>query len=150
MFKCYFDGCCEPYNPGGTASYGIVILRDNEKIHEASQIFRPSSPNKKDTSNNLAEYSGFKAILQYLINNQHQDEPIEIFGDSQLVIRQMSGDWNINQGIYVPLAHECRKMLGKFPHFRLHWIPREENSLADELSKGVLLKAGIKFRIQPR
>lgn len=150
MFRCYFDGCCEPYNPGGTASYGIVILKDDEKVHEDSQIFRPSGPSKKDTSNNLAEYSGLKAILQYLIDNQRQDEVIEVRGDSQLVIKQMKGEWNINQGIYVPLAYECRKLLAKFPRLRLLWIPREENFLADELSKQILLKAGIKFRIQPQ
>ena len=53
----YFDGCCEPTNPGGTAAYGIVILRNGRPIHYGNKMF-PAGPR---TSNNVAEYSGFIA-----------------------------------------------------------------------------------------
>ncbi len=145
----FFDGCCEPINPGGTASYGVVILRGKEVIHKASEIFYPIKGHERETSNNVAEYSGFRHILQWLIAQGLNAEPIEVRGDSNLVIQQMFGYWRIKQGFYVPIAKECRQLLMQFPHIRGAWIPRAQNSLADELSKAGLLKAGIKFRIQP-
>ncbi len=148
MIKAFFDGCCEPINPGGVSAYGVVIFRDEEKIWEDSRIFYPTK-GKKDTSNNLAEYRGFKAILDYLLANKLNNEHIEIFEDSMLVIEQMFGNWQIRSGLYVPIAFACKKLLKNFPQIRGHWIPREKNSLADKLSKGKLLNAGVKFRIQP-
>ena len=65
------------------------------------------------------------------------------------VIQQMFGAWRIKFGFYVPIAKTCKAMLKQFPHITGTWIPREKNSLADELSKAELKKAGVKFRIQP-
>lgn len=148
---CYFDGCCEPVNPGGTASYGAVIFIDNNRIWESSKIFHPQKGKEKETSNNVAEYSGFIAILDYLLENDLTKGVVKIYGDSKLVIEQMSGRWRIKQGFYVPLALEAQKKLVQFKNWPfLQWIPREQNNIADELSKCVLLKAGVRFRIQPQ
>ncbi len=149
MIKAYFDGCCEPVNPGGTASYGMVILDDGKEIHRASKIFYPEKGREKETSNNVAEYLGFMNILEWIEEKKLQNEAIEICGDSNLVIHQMFGTWRIKKGFYVPIALKCRKMLSQFPRIKGHWIRRDENSLADELSKAELLKAGIKFKIHP-
>lgn len=149
FIQCFFDGCCEPVNPGGIASYGAVILKDGKRIWEASEIFYPKKGKEKETSNNVAEYSGFKAILEYLIAKGLNKERITIHGDSMLVLRQMFGTWKIKQGYYVPIALQCKKLLKQFPNITGEWIPRDENSLADELSKAKLLKAGVKFKIQP-
>jgi ribonuclease HI len=61
-YIAYFDGACEPINPGGTASYGALILQAGEPIWMSSEIFRPENGNQ--TSNNLAEYSGLIAVLE--------------------------------------------------------------------------------------
>lgn len=135
-------------NPGGTAAYGAVIFKDGQKIWSQSQIFLPMKGKEKETSNNVAEYSGFLAILTTLKGMKAEQEEIHIYGDSNLVIQQMSGRWKIRQGYYVPLALIARKLVVKFPKLKLQWIPREENNLADELSKRELINAGIKFRIQ--
>lgn len=149
MIEAWFDGCCEPVNPGGTAAYGAVIIKDGQRVWSQSQIFVPVKGREKETSNNVAEYQGFLAILNQLIAMNLEQEEIRIYGDSNLVIQQMKGYWKIKQGHYVPFAHAARKLLVKFPRLILRWIPREQNSLADELSKDQLRGAGIKFRIQP-
>ena len=152
----YFDGCCEPVNPGGTASFGVVILKGKKRIYECSKIFFPQKGKEKETSNNVAEYSGFTEILNYLIENKLTKENIIVYGDSKLVLCQMFGDeerdgmiWKMKGGYYLPFAIKAKELLKKFKNIQGHWIPREENSLADELSKAELLKAGIRFRIQP-
>jgi hypothetical protein len=55
----------------------------------------------------------------------------------------------IRGGHYAQIAFRCRELLKRFPRIRGEWIPREENTLADELSKSQLIKAGVEFRIQP-
>ena len=70
MIKAYFDGCCEPVNPGGTASYGAVIFKGAKRIWECSEVFYPTLGKEKETSNNVAEYCGFIAILEHLIEAQ--------------------------------------------------------------------------------
>lgn len=147
---CYFDGCCEPVNPGGTASYGAVVFIDGVRTWDCSEIFYPQKGKEKETSNNVAEYSGFLAILNYLSANSLDKENITIHGDSKLVIEQMLGNWRMKKGFYIPVALAAKEKLKSFkktPH--LAWIPREENDIADELSKAELIKAGVEFRIQP-
>ena len=151
---CYFDGCCEPTNPGGTAAYGAVIYEDDKRLWECSQIFRPGNGKEKDTSNNVAEYLGFEAILRELIKRKLQIRMITVYGDSRLVIKQMFADrrgrkWRIRRGLYVPHAQRCRKLIKEFPNIRGKWLPREDNEIADELSKRELKNAGVEFRLQP-
>ena len=145
----YFDGCCEPVNPGGTASFGAVIFEGKKRVWECSEIFFPQKGKEKETSNNVAEYSGFIAILEYLLKQNLNKEKITIYGDSKLVIEQMKGNWRMKSGFYIPFAVKAKALLKSFKKVDLQWIPREENDIADELSKAELLKANIEFRIQP-
>ena len=36
-FVCYFDGCCEPVNPGGAAGYGAVVFEDGNRVAETAR-----------------------------------------------------------------------------------------------------------------
>ena len=156
MIKVYFDGCCEPVNPGGTAAYGVAIYNDFQRIWEESRVFVPKAGRERETSNNVAEYSGFIAALDWLLKEKLENESIQVYGDSMLVLCQMLMDdptygirWKIKKGLYKPLAHKALRLLKKFPNIRGQWIPREENSIADELSKAELIKRGVQFKIQP-
>ncbi len=150
----YFDGACEPVNPGGYAGIGAIIFKDDEKLWEYSSLIDPKKVKGK-TSNNLAEYLGFNSILEALILFKYQKKEIHIYSDSQLVTYQHSIDprygkkWKMLKGIYLPHAFRAKELLVNFTNLKLHWIPREENSIADELSKRELKQAGVKFRIQP-
>jgi ribonuclease HI len=53
VYIAYFDGACEPVNPGGTASFGAVIFEDDRQIWECSDLYQP--PEGHQTSNNVAE-----------------------------------------------------------------------------------------------
>jgi len=147
--KAYFDGACEPKNPGGTASFGAVVFKDGKRVWDCSRLFVPQKGRELETSNNVAEYCGFIAILDWLNLQGWTAEAVIVYGDSKLVIEQMFGHWRIKKGFYVPLAWEAKQKLRNFKRLRGCWIPREENGIADELSKAELLKAGVEFRIQP-
>jgi ribonuclease HI len=146
-YIAYFDGACEPINPGGTASYGAVILQAGEPIWMSSEIYLPENGNQ--TSNNLAEYSGLIAVLEWFAEHALFDAGIRVYGYSKLVINQTFGTWRIKHGLYVPLAHRARELVEPFTNIRGEWIPREENHLADRLSKAALKRAGVELRLQP-
>jgi|ERR1051326_407769 ribonuclease HI len=144
-YIAYFDGACEPVNPGGTASYGVVIYEDHEKVWECSEVYGEG----KLMSNNVAEYAGLIAVLEWLIEHDLCDAEISVKGDSKLVIEQMFGTWKIKSGLYTELAHRARELLSRFTNIQGEWISRDLNDVADELSKAALKRAGVKLRLQP-
>jgi len=144
-YVCYFDGACEPKNPGGNMGVGAVIFKDGIAIYEESVYY----PAKNENSNNVAEYLAFIYLLEYLIFNYLTDKKIVIYGDSNLVVRQMTGDWRIHEGWYVEYANEAKQLLANFSNISLYWIPREENEFADKLSKKCMIDNNCEFKIQP-
>lgn len=136
-YNSYFDGACEPKNPGGNIGTGSIIF-DRETQEE---IFRNSGyfPAHPQNSNNMAEYMALKDILYHIIENMEAEDEIAVFGDSNLVIKQMSGAWRIKKGAYIKDAYEClglvQRIRRKAIRISFEWIPREQNEIADQLSK---------------
>jgi ribonuclease HI len=129
MITVYFDGLCYPKNPCGVAAYGYLIYRDGQPIYKG---FRAVGEGKGMT-NNMAEYEGLMAAAQWL-RDEGIEEKIVIKGDSQLVIKQMKGEWKINSATSKKYVPQIRRLLqGKEVSFS--WIPREENEEADQLSR---------------
>lgn len=141
MLKCYFDGACEPVNPGGNMGLGGYVDEDEKNIFFFSEMI----PKDKNNTNNIAEYKALLNLLHFLIDYKHTDKEIIIYGDSKLVINQMWGTWNMSKGLYIPFAIKCKKLLKQFDNLKGQWIPREENQRADDLSKDALLKNKVKI-----
>ena len=147
MYAAYFDGACEPVNPGGIATYGAVIFHDRDRVWACSEVYYPEPGRERQTSNNIAEYSGFLAVLRWFIDQRLTDAEIMVRGDSKLVIKQMFGSWRIKNALYVPLALQGRQMLTQFSNINGLWIPRDQNPLADELAKAAQRRAGVVRRL---
>src|SRR5258708_24254889 len=160
-FTGFFDGCCEPRNPGGTAGYGAVVFGGRYQVWQHSGM----SPAAPATSTNVAEYLAVIAIFEWL-QLYDPKTPIPLFGDSRLVVCQLWGWptpgrlWRIGgvdmdvgvrePGHYAAKAVEAREKPKLLPNCRGFWIPREDNTIADYLSKAELIRAGVKFVIQPQ
>ena len=142
--KVFFDGLCEPVNPGGVACYGFVVYRSspsNEvKVFEGFGLAAAPGP---DSTHNVAEYTGIIKALEWVLANL-EDREIEVLGDSQLVIRHLTGEYSVRSARIVPFYEKARSLLEKFS-WTAKWIPRKENSVADELSmkayRGYCMKA---------
>jgi ribonuclease HI len=134
MIIAYFDGSCEPKNPGGAMGIGAIIYEDGKTLYAYSY----GVPAKKENSNNVAEYMAFEAVLGYIQLENISGEQIHIYGDSKLVVQQMNNKWKIKEGRYVEYANRCKELLRELKQtnkINVTWIPRERNSKADELSK---------------
>jgi ribonuclease HI len=145
-YIAYFDGAYETVHPEGRAAYGALIIQEGQTIWECSELLYPEQGNEHQTSNNVAEYCGLIAVLKYLINLGVQHEPIMVYGDSKMVIQQMFGSWRIKEGRYVPYARKAKALCQVFTNLSGQWIPREQNTVADALSKAPLQTDGIEFR----
>ncbi|WP_292466629.1 ribonuclease HI family protein [Methanolobus sp.] len=125
-----FDGSCDP-NPGGIMGFGWIINWRSGKVPtEGSKEKKPSPSN----TNNVAEYTALKeGISNYL--KLGGKGPLQVYGDSKLVINQMSGTWKIkNQNlgeINKQIASEIKKHDLKV---KFGWVPREQNTTADRLA----------------
>jgi ribonuclease HI len=83
-------------------------------------------------TNNVAEYSALKRAAEWVSQNGGDDE-IVIKGDSQLVIYQMNGTWQIKSETSKKFVPEIRRLM-EGRKTRFIWIPREQNAEADQLS----------------
>jgi ribonuclease HI len=134
MLRVFFDGLCEPENPGGVACYGFVVYRESsvgeKKIFEDHGVAAEPGP---DSTHNVAEYTGLIKSIEWVLANQ-SDRGLEILGDSQLVIRQLTGEYKVRSPRMTPLYDRAVSLLEAF-EWTATWIPREENTVADELSE---------------
>jgi len=127
----HVDGLCEPCNPGGIATCGVSISRNGGIIHEDARFIAEGN----GASNNVGEYAGVNAALEWLLASGMQGETIELRSDSKLVINQMLGKWESRGGLYIDQYRKARDLARKFSNLRLTWIPREQNAIADALSR---------------
>lgn len=128
--KLYFDGSCMPKNPGGIAGFGWRLLDETGKeIKSASgEVCRG-----ENATNNIAEWAALTYGLQYLFDEKW-DGDLKIYGDSQLVIYQLIGKYQVRKSTLVPYYKQCIEYL-KNLNWEANWVPREENEECDRLSK---------------
>jgi ribonuclease HI len=149
MIKIYFDGACEPFNPGGTASYGWIIKENNKILAQEGVIIGRG----EGMTNNVGEYHGLIKALEALARLGIEKGKIEIFGDSSLVCNMVGKiwGWNKKKTKWVPHkdAPHLRPLLDRVLNllsdydFKIKWVPREQNFEADNLSKRPLIDSGI-------
>lgn len=130
----YFDGLCEPVNPGGIATYGFVVYRDGLRVAEGKGVVGAGYLGD-DVTNNVAEYTALVKALELLLQRDFIGEELVIRGDSQLAIRQLQGVYAVRSPRIAPLYRKVRELLSRFPRVRFEWVPREENAEADALSR---------------
>jgi|SRR5271170_4079685 len=145
--RVHFDGACQPPRGGGIATFGYTIEGGGFDLEEAGLAVRPYS---ERATNNVAEYAGAIQAL-YRLHGLGYAGPVEMFGDSQLVIRQMKGEYEVKADHLRPY-HEWLTLLAKnFSSVRWEWVPREQNPRADALSKQALAEhAPLAARHRPR
>ena len=124
MVTAFFDGGARS-NPG-PAGYGVYIVDD------LGHVLAELSGSLGIATNNIAEYHGLIAALQWAVD--HDLKQISIKGDSLLIIEQMRGNYKVkNEGLR-PLYHQARMLVMQIGNVRFEHVPREKNKDADRLS----------------
>jgi len=118
----HFDGGTRPDNPGPSA-IGYTIETDEWTAKGTEHI--------GGSTNNRTEY---RALIRGLEDASKQGcTEVEARGDSQLVVKQVRGEWSVNEPKLRPLRDRVQVLVDEFEHFEIQHIPREENREADAL-----------------
>jgi len=147
----YFDGACGPKNPGGYATGGWIIYESQEttgderrEVHRGYMVFGEG----EGSTNNYAEYCALGRALRWLSDEKKRIEAatpdqtlaigeLIIYGDSNLVIKQITGAWSVKEPMLQKLNRRCRELLEYIAPAKrraLH-IMRDLNEECDVLSK---------------
>jgi len=134
----HFDGACQPPGGGsGVAGWGYVIDGPGLHYEEFGLATRPFS---EHSTNNVAEYVGAIRALEQLKSIGYAGEVV-VEGDSQLVIRQMNGEYEVRKEHLKAYHAWLRELVRSFRKVEFRWVPREENTVADALSKRAIEEA---------
>jgi ribonuclease HI len=112
-------------NPG-PASYGVVIRNPRGEVVARLKKYIGRS------TNNVAEYYGLIAALDYAQSNNIRALRIE--SDSELLVKQMRGQYKVKSPDLKPLFERARKMSAAIPAFGIDHVYREHNKEADALA----------------
>ena len=132
MIELYFDGLCQPVNPGGIACFAFIVKSDGKMIQ--SDYGLAAEPFSKDATNNVAEYTALVKALEWLLANNFNSDKIKIKSDSQLVVRQLTGEYKVKAKRIISLYRQAVMLKNKFKEVEIEWVPREQNKEADRLT----------------
>lgn len=124
MIVAYIDGGARG-NPG-PAGYGVSMQSPDgqvlEQLHGALGI----------ATNNVAEYNGLLAALQWAID--HDTDRVHIPADSELLVKQMRGEYKVKNAGLQALYVRARLLAAQLADVKFEHVRREFNKEADRLS----------------
>ena len=115
MLRIFSDGGSRG-NPGPSA-YAIVVTENGKIIHEQSEFLGVHT-------NNYAEYRGLIAGLAFAAN--HGAKEVEFVMDSQLVIRQMNGEYKVKSPDMLELYKDAKALASLIPSVKFSNVRRSE------------------------
>jgi ribonuclease HI len=124
MYHGFFDGSATP-NPG-VIGCGFCVYKDGK------EVLCGAGPGGHGT-NNEAEYMSLVWLLEECVTQGIAN--ITCYGDSQLIIKQLNGEWSVGKDNLKELAKKAKALIKQLDSVKLIWIPRDKNARADMLSK---------------
>jgi ribonuclease HI len=147
VMQIFCDGLCEPRNPGGYGCWGFVVSIDEQEVHSAYGSLGQAS----DMTNNKAEYEAVLQALRWFYKHGSAGVPVSprLYTDSMLVVKQTSGEWACNKSFLRERRDRVRTGL-TLCQATLSWVPREQNTRADALSREGYRAALASHRMQEK
>ena len=127
MYEIFCDGASRS-NPGD-ASIGVSINKDKVEIDTIKKKIGINT-------NNVAEYLGLIAALEYCVENKVNN--VKIFLDSLLVVQQVNMEYKVKSKKLQTHYEKSLKLIDQIEDIQIHHIRREFNSRADQLANEAL------------
>jgi ribonuclease HI len=119
-------------NPGPAAAAAVATDESGNSLAERNRYIG-------ETTNNVAEYEGVLLALE--LASELGAAQIEVVNDSELVARQIGGQYRVKQEHLKPLHRKVMEALREFEGWQVRSVRREHNVRADELVNEALDKA---------
>jgi ribonuclease HI len=123
LWALFFDGS----SCGKGGGVGILLISPRGEMFEFAIPIQPT------VTNNQAEYEALLGGLQYL--KEAKAVSVEIYGDSELVIKQLNGQYECRSDIPRNYYEKCKEIWKSFQLVILQHIPREHNEEANRLAQ---------------
>jgi ribonuclease HI len=111
-------------NPGPAAAGAVVSEPGGDVIDEATELLGVAS-------NNVAEYRGL--LLGLARARALGATQVEVVNDSELVAKQVNGQYKVKHAAMRPLYLEAMEALRGFEAWSIRSVPRAQNAAADAL-----------------
>jgi ribonuclease HI len=122
--RLFTDGAARG-NPGPAGAGAVIISPDGHVVAKVGKYLG-------ETTSNVAEYTGL--ILGLKRAKAMGLRELEVLADSELIVKQLSGEYQVKADHLRPLHDEAKALIAWFDKIDLRHIPREENEAADEMS----------------
>ncbi len=119
----HFDGGSRG-NPGPAAAAAVAYDADGEELTDRVALVG-------EVTNNVAEYRAL--LLAVSLATDLEADEVEFVGDSQLIVRQITGEYKVKKADLKPLHAEAKAALTALPKWSITDVRRESNERADEL-----------------
>ena len=119
----YIDGAADLNSK--TAGIGGIIYKDNDELFTFSEYL-------DDSTNNEAEYTALIRGLESLIELKLLN--VDIYSDSELVVKQISGEYKVKNPRMQVLHQEATSLFSKFDKWSFTHVLRDKNKVADKLA----------------
>ncbi|MGH7739985.1 MAG: ribonuclease HI family protein [bacterium] len=123
-YQIYSDGACRG-NPGPSGIGAVILDAKGKIVHEISKYIGT-------VTNNVAEYEALLEALDYCVKKKLS--PVEILADSQLMIRQLSGQYKVKHPNMILLHRKAREYMAQLEVTGFTHVLREFNKKADALA----------------
>ncbi|WKA08774.1 hypothetical protein VitviT2T_026467 [Vitis vinifera] len=125
-WRMYFDGV------GNHSGYGIDVLLISPHGDHIPRSIRLAFSDRHPTTNNIVEYEA--CILELETTLELKIRQMEVFGDSNLVLRQIQGEWKTRDVKLRPYHAYLELLVGRFDDLRYIHLPRAQHQFADALA----------------
>jgi ribonuclease HI len=116
-------------NPGPAAAAAVLSTADGTVVDEAGERLG-------ETTNNVAEYRALLLGLRRAAALGARE--LEIVNDSELVARQLTGEYRVKNADLAALHAQARTLLDGFQRWSIRSVPRAQNARADALVNATL------------
>ncbi|KAL0347884.1 UNVERIFIED_CONTAM: hypothetical protein Scaly_1804400 [Sesamum calycinum] len=119
----YFNGASHKEGAGA----GVVFVTSEGEVLPYSFTLT------QNYSNNVAEYQALILGLEIVVDAKQL--PLKVYGDSQLVVNQLLGLYEVKKPVLLPYHNYAKKLMGWLGDVELKHLPRKDNKQADALAK---------------
>jgi ribonuclease HI len=122
--RVYSDGAARG-NPGHSGAGAVLVDSSGNVVDRLGKYLGVQT-------NNYAEYMGL--LLGLKRARELGIREVEVFADSELMIRQLGGRYQVRSPSLRPLYEQALRLLNHFSRVKLVHVPRKMNAAADEMS----------------
>lgn len=121
--QLWFDGGSRG-NPGPAAAAWVLLDADGGEVDRSGHYLGSAT-------NNVAEYNGLVEGLRRAIELGARD--LQVFSDSELVVKQLNGQYRVRHADMKLLYEQARTLLGQLASWQVQHVRRADNAIADAL-----------------